>query len=232
MVTSATYRQSAVVSQEKLAKDPENIYLAHGPRYRIHAEFVKDLVLASSGLLSPAIGGPSVKPYQPAGLWEGATSGRGLLSMYVQDHGDKLYRRGMYTLIKRTVPPPTMAIFDASNRDMCEVRRLRTNTPLQALVMMNDPAVLEASRVLAEKLLEEKTETKDKLTKAFRLIVCRTPKAKELEILSNYYAMQVSNLEAPEIEKTLAVGEYPLVDKVDKKGLSSNGKSHFYHLQP
>jgi hypothetical protein len=136
MVTSATYRQSAVITPEKLAADPDNTLLARGPRYRIHAEFVKDLVLSSSGLLNPTIGGPSVKPYQPAGLWEGATSGRGLLSMYTQDHGPNLYRRGMYTLIKRTVPPPALTIFDASNRDLCEVKRLRTNTPLQALVML------------------------------------------------------------------------------------------------
>lgn len=217
MVTSATYRQSAVIPKEKLAIDPDNIYLSRGPRYRIHAEFVKDLVLASSGLLDKTIGGPSVKPYQPAGLWEGATSGRGLLSVYIQDHGDKLYRRGMYTLIKRTVPPPTMSIFDASNRDLCEVKRLKTNTPLQALVMMNDPAVLEASRVLAAKLLEEKTEVKDKITKAFRLIVSRVPHAKEIEVLEQYYTTEMGRLDAAAAQKILSVGEYPQDDKVDKK---------------
>ncbi|MGN6490651.1 MAG: PSD1 and planctomycete cytochrome C domain-containing protein [Agriterribacter sp.] len=233
MVTSATYRQSAVITKEELATDPENIYLARGPRYRIHAEFVKDLVLASSGLLNPSIGGPSVKPYQPAGLWEGATSGRGLLSMYVQDHGDKLYRRGMYTLIKRTVPPPTMAIFDASNRDICEVKRLRTNTPLQALVMMNDPAVLEASRVLAEKLQSEKTDAKAKLTKAFRLIVCRTPKEKELEILNNYYTKEMGSLQTAEINKTLEVGEYPLGENIDRKAVAAMARviSTIYNLE-
>ncbi len=181
------------VSKEKLAVDPENILLARGPRYRIHAEFIKDLVLSSSGLLNKTIGGPSVKPYQPDGLWEGATSGRGLLSIYVQDHGASLYRRGMYTLIKRTVPPPTMGIFDASNRDLCEVRRLKTNTPLQALVMMNDPAVLEASRVLAGKLLQEKGTLDEKITKAFRLIVCRQPTEKELDILTRYYEKETPN---------------------------------------
>lgn len=233
MVTSATYRQSAVISKEKLATDPENIYLARGPRYRIHAEFVKDMVLASSGLLNTSIGGPSVKPYQPAGLWEGATSGRGLLSMYVQDHGDKLYRRGMYTLIKRTVPPPTMAIFDASNRDICEVKRLRTNTPLQALVMMNDPAVLEASRVLAEKLQNEKTEVKDKLTKAFRLIVCRTPKEKELEVLTKYYNTQLSTLQTPEINKTVEVGEFPIAENIDRKAVAAMARviATIYNLE-
>lgn len=215
-VTSATYRQSAVVTQEKLNTDPENIYLARGPRYRIHAEFIKDLVMASSGLMDKKIGGPSVKPYQPPGLWEGATSGRGLLSVYQQDHGDKLYRRGMYTLIKRTVPPPTMAIFDASNRDMCEVKRLKTNTPLQALVMMNDPAVLEASRVLAAKLLHEETAVEDKLVKAFRLIVCRVPKDKELDVLNKYFASEVDRLDTAAAHKILSVGEFPQDETVDK----------------
>jgi len=233
MVTSATYRQSAVISPEKLAADPDNVLLARSPRYHVQAELVKDVVLASSGLLNPVIGGPSVKPYQPAGLWEGATSGRGLLSMYVQDHGARLYRRGMYTLFKRTVPPPTLSIFDASSRDICEVRRLKTNTPLQALVMMNDPAVLEASRVLAERLLEEKSDVQSKITKAFRLIVCRKPKEKELEILSNYYSKQLASIDDATAVKTLAEGEYPLKGDVDKKALASMMRtiSTIYNLE-
>ncbi|WP_128544558.1 PSD1 and planctomycete cytochrome C domain-containing protein [Larkinella soli] len=221
MVTSATYRQSAVVTSAKLKADPDNILLARGPRYRVHAEIVRDLVLSSSGLLNRTIGGPSVKPYQPAGLWEGATSGRGLLSTYNQDHGSKLYRRGMYTLIKRTVPPPSLAIFDASNRDLCEVKRLRTNTPLQALVMMNDPTVLEASRVLAARLLEEKTSEKDKISKAFRLIVCRKPTEKELEVLTGYFEQERKTLKRPAAEKTLAVGEYPIPAGVDRVRLAA-----------
>ncbi|MGA0555575.1 PSD1 and planctomycete cytochrome C domain-containing protein [Larkinella sp. VNQ87] len=221
MVTSATYRQSAVVTPEKLKADPDNVYLARGPRYRIHAEFVKDLVLSSSGLLNRSIGGPSVKPYQPPGLWEGATSGRGLLSTYVQDHGPKLYRRGMYTLIKRTVPPPSMAIFDASNRDLCEVKRLKTNTPLQALVMMNDPTVLEASRVLAARLLQEHSDAKDKITKAFRLIVGRKPKDKEVDLLTAYYEKEAREIKKPVAEKALSVGEYPVPQNVDKTKLAA-----------
>jgi hypothetical protein len=221
MVTSATYRQSAATTKEKQAIDPENIYLSHGPRYRIHAEFIRDIVLASSGLLNSERGGPSVKPYQPAGLWEGATSGRGLLSVYKQDHGKELYRRGIYTLIKRTVPPPAMAIFDASNRDICEVRRLRTNTPLQALVMMNDPAVLEASKALAAKLLSEKTDIKDKVTKAFRLIVCRKPTDKEIALLTNYFNKEVSQIDDAAAKKTLNVGETSVPDNEDKKTLAA-----------
>ena len=128
-------------------------------------ELVRDLVLCSSGLLNKTIGGPSVKPYQPKGLWEAATSGRGVLATYKQDEGRALYRRGMYTFIKLTVPPPSMAIFDASNRDQCEVKRLKTNTPLQALMMMNDPTVLEASRVLAQKLVAEDSTPEEKIGK-------------------------------------------------------------------
>jgi hypothetical protein len=220
-VMSATYRQSAVVTPEKLATDPDNIYLARAPRYHINAEFVRDLVLSSSGLLVPTIGGPSVKPYQPPGLWEGATSGRGLLSMYVQDHGASLYRRGMYTLIKRTVPPPSMSIFDASNRDLCEVKRLKTNTPLQALVMLNDPTVLEASRVLAAKLLQENSGVSDKIQKAFRLVVCRKPTDKEMTILSNFYEKELKKLNKTSAEKLLAVGEYPVPTQIDKVSLAA-----------
>lgn len=182
---------------------------------------MKDLVLSSSGLLNPTIGGPSVKPYQPAGLWEGATSGRGLLSMYTQDHGPSLYRRGMYTLIKRTVPPPSMAIFDASNRDLCEVKRLKTNTPLQALVMMNDPTVLEASRVLAARLLQERGDVNAKIEKAFRLIVSRKPNEKEVAILSDYYNKELGKSTRASAEKSLAVGEYPIPANIDKVKLAA-----------
>ncbi len=214
-VTSATYQQSAEISPEQLKKDPENIFLSRSSRYHIDAENIKDLVLASSGLLVNTIGGPSVKPYQPPGLWEGATSGRGLLSIYQQDKGSKLYRRGMYTLIKRTVPPPTMSIFDASNRDLCEVKRLKTNTPLQALVMMNDPAVLEASRVLAGRLLQGKGDAEENITTAFRKIVCRKPNVKELQILSTYHDKQLREIKQKQAEVILMVGEYPLIKKVD-----------------
>ena len=221
LVYSATYRQSAEITKEKLAKDPENIFLARGPRYRIEAELIRDVVLSSSGLLNTNIGGPSVKPYQPDGLWEGATSGRGLLSVYKQDHGKELYRRGMYTLIKRTVPPASMGIFDASNRDICEVKRQRTNTPLQALVMMNDPTVLEASRVLAAKLYKKNADIKASITSAFRLIVCRKPHEDEIQILLNYYAQQANSIDVPSAKKMLSVGEYPQEENIDKKKLAA-----------
>jgi len=217
ILLSATYRQSAKISDAQQKKDPENIYLSHAPRTRLQAEFVRDVVLSSSGLLNKTIGGPSVKPYQPKGLWEAATSGRGVLATYKQDEGDALYRRGMYTFIKLTVPPPSMMLFDASNRDQCEVKRLKTNTPLQALIMMNDPTVLEASRVLAQKLVSEQSSTEEKIQKAFRLIICRKASEKELSILKNYYDEQLLLFQQKKLDalKTLKVGEYPLNEKLD-----------------
>lgn len=217
IVTSATYQQSALVSKKQLEQDPENLYLTRAPRYRVKAEFVRDVVLASSGLLNSEIGGPSVKPYQPPGLWEGATSGRGILSIYKQDHGSDLYRRGLYSFIKRTVPPPFVTIYDGSNRDQCEVGRPITNTPLQALVMMNDPTVLEASRVLAGNLLKESKDLDFMIQKAFRMIVCRHPSSKEMEILKNYYGKSIQSLADADAEKLLRQGEYPQAKGLEVK---------------
>lgn len=176
----------------------------------MHAELVRDMVLASSGLLNYTIGGPSIKPYQPPGLWEMATSGRGLLSSYKQDHGDKLYRRGMYIFIKRTVPPPNMTIFDASNRDECEVKRLRTNTPLQALVMMNDPVVLEASLALADQLIKSRNTPEININNAFRRIICRRPDKKEIAILLSHWKEQQAYFKSNPgaADKLIKVGEY------------------------
>lgn len=212
IMMSATYRQSAVISKDHLAIDPENLYLARAPRLRLPAENIQDLVLASSGLLQGKIGGPSVKPYQPSGLWEAATSGRGTLATYIQDSGDKLYRRGIYNFIKLTVPPPKAIIFDSSNRDRCEIGRNRTNTPLQALVMMNDPMVLEAARVLATKLTETHQDEEIAISEAFKRIVCREMKSEEKDLLFAYYQSQLEEFEAnPEYARnTLDVGEYPI----------------------
>jgi len=217
IVMSSTYRQSAKASDEKIKVDPDNIYLSRGPRFRLPAEFVRDLVLSSSGLLVRTIGGPSVKPYQPKGLWEAATSGRGVLATYKQDHGDSLYRRGMYTFIKLTVPPPSMMMFDGSNRDQCEVKRTKTNTPLQALIMMNDPTVLEASRVLAQKLAAEQSDEANKISRAFRLIVCRKATDNELKILNDYFNDQLQLFKEKKLDAqtTLKVGEYKTNDKAD-----------------
>ncbi|HEX6181150.1 MAG TPA: DUF1553 domain-containing protein, partial [Chitinophagaceae bacterium] len=227
IVMSATYQQSAKVSDEQLKKDPENIYLSRSPRVRLKAEFIRDSYLASSGLLVKTIGGPSVKPYQPKGIWETATSGRGVLATYRQDHGPALYRRGMYTFIKLTVPPPRLILFDASNRDQCEVKRLNTNTPLQALIMMNDPGVLEASRVLAQQLLTEQSSSTEKIVKAFRLIISRQPTATEQKLLVNYYNEQLELFKNKKLDaaKTLTVGEYPLNNSIDKNECAALMKS-------
>ncbi len=217
ILMSATYRQSATISAQQLKTDPDNIYLSRAPRQRLQAEFVRDMYLASSGLLIKNIGGPSVKPYQPKGLWELASSGRGVLAVYKQDHKESLYRRGLYNFIKLTVPPPQMGIFDASNRDQCEVKRLKTNTPLQALIMMNDPAVLEASRVLAQTLLSESSVAAEKITIAFRKIICRKPSAKEEKLLEDYYTAQLQLFQQKKLDAaaTLQVGEYPLSKNAD-----------------
>jgi len=211
IVTSSTYKQSSRVTKEKLGVDPDNIYLSRGARYRLPAELVRDLILESSGLLIKTIGGPSVKPYQPDGLWEAATSGRGVLNVYRQDKGEDLYRRGMYTFIKLTLTPPSMMIFDASNRDQCEVRRPNTNTPLQALMMMNDPTLLEASRVLGEALSQEEIRAEDKIIRAFRLIVCRVPQITELNLLRTYYDEQIQAFNASLLDPStlLSAGEFP-----------------------
>lgn len=215
ILTSSTYRQSAVITEKHLNTDPANLYLARAPRLRLPAENIQDLVLASSGLLVRKLGGPSVKPYMPEGIWEAATSGRGVLATYVQDKGDKLYRRGLYNFIKLTVPPPKAIIFDSSNRDRCEIGRSRTNTPLQALVMMNDPMILEASRVLASKMWEENKDEENAIALSFKRIVCRDLTSKEKSLLLSYYEDQLErfNENPDQILSTLSVGEYPLEEK-------------------
>lgn len=220
MVSSATYKQSSALTKAAQKTDPDNIYLSRMSRIRIPAEQVRDQVLASADLLNREIGGPSVKTYQPKGLWEVATSGRGSLMNYIQDHNQDLYRRGMYVFIKRTVPPPTMLIFDASNRDQCEVQRGRTNTPLQALVMMNDPHVLESARVLASRLSKEREPLEQKLIQAFRKIICRMPTEKELVVLKNYYETEQQQfMKSPQkVQKLMKIGEY----QQDKSAVTSS----------
>ncbi|MEQ8555726.1 MAG: PSD1 and planctomycete cytochrome C domain-containing protein [Cyclobacteriaceae bacterium] len=223
IVTSSTYMQSAVIQKNKLKVDPENIYLSRMHRSRFKAEFIRDMVLASSGLLNDEIGGRSVKPYQPAEMWEVASSGRGSLRKYVQDHGDQLYRRGIYTFIKRTVPPPVMLTFDSSPRDHCEEKRQSTNTPLQALIMLNDPTVLEASRVLAEQIDTEDLSDEKKILKASRLILCRDLKLKELELLQGYLNESRVLFEShPEkARKFINVGEYPPKEERDEVSVAA-----------
>ena len=153
MVMSSTYRQASALTADKLATDPENRLLSRGARFRLQAEFVRDNALAASGLLVPKIGGPGVKPYQPAGLWNEVSLNGNL--RFVRDSGEKLYRRSMYTYWKRSAPAPSMTIFDAPTREKCLLKRSRTNTPLQALVTMNDPQFVEAARALAQAGLQD-----------------------------------------------------------------------------
>ncbi|MFO0910149.1 MAG: DUF1553 domain-containing protein [Isosphaeraceae bacterium] len=184
IVSSATYRQSSKVDAALAARDPENRLLARGPRFRLPAETVRDNALAISGLLSDRIGGPSVKPYQPAGLWEELAGGAGE-GPYVQETGANLYRRSLYVYRKRTVPHPAMVTFDAPSREVCQVKRARTNTPLQALELLNDVTYVEAARRLAERMLVEGGATPEaRITFAFRRATGRAPLDSELRILS------------------------------------------------
>lgn len=235
ILMSATYRQSAKTTEKKYNVDPENLYYSRAPRVRLHAEFIRDHVLASSGLLVRTIGGPSVKPYQPAGLWEASTSGRGVLATYKQDRGEDLYRRGMYTFIKLTLPPPSMMMFDASNRDQCEVKRLKTNTPLQALIMMNDPTVMEASRVLAERLTAASADADKNIRDAFRLILARKPLDAEVEKIRAYHDDQYALFGKGTLnaDATLSVGEFPHIERVDKNRAAALMKtvSLMYNLE-
>jgi hypothetical protein len=181
IVMSATYRQSSRVTPELLEKDPDNRLLARGPRFRLPAEMIRDQALAASGLLVEELGGPSVKPYQPPGLWEELS----FMDTYEADSGEKLYRRSLYTYWKRTVAPPSMITFDAPTRETCTVRQSRTNTPLQALNLMNDVAYLEASRKLAERMLKEGGAQEDqRISYGFRLLNSRMPRPEEARVLS------------------------------------------------
>ncbi|MBI3684243.1 MAG: DUF1553 domain-containing protein [Acidobacteria bacterium] len=184
IVTSSTYRQSSRLTPELLAKDPENRLLARGPRLRLSAEMIRDQALAISGLLVEKVGGPSVKPYQPPGLWQELAGGSG----YKQDKGEGLYRRSLYTYWKRTVAPPAMITFDSPTRENCIVRETRTNTPLQALNLMNDVTYLEASRKLAERMMiEGGGDPGERIRYAFRLALAREPREREAQVLGRVW---------------------------------------------
>jgi hypothetical protein len=188
IVMSATFRQSSNFTPELLARDPDNRLLARGPRFRLPAEIIRDQALAISGLLVPAIGGPSVKPPQPAGLWE-AVSYNGEAS-YKADAGESTHRRGLYTFWKRQSPPPDMLTFDGPTREVCTMRRPRTNTPLQALLLLNDANYQEAARALAKRVLVEKT---DRPAKAFQLATGRAPSPAELDELTAFLNEQLAH---------------------------------------
>jgi len=225
IVTSATYRQSSKVTPALLEKDPENRLLARAPRLRLPAEMIRDTALAASGLLNGEIGGPSVLPYQPKGLWEEMAFGEGFSAQsYEQSHGKDLYRRGMYTFWKRTVPPASLATFDAPDREKCTARRAQTNTPLQALVLLNDPTYVEASRALAQRaLLEGGRDDTSRLAFAFRLATARKPAGKEIGVLRGLLEKQRSAFRRDRRSalRLLRVGESPRDTTLDAADLAA-----------
>jgi hypothetical protein len=220
MVMSAVYRQSAVTSPEKIEKDPSNRLLARAPRFRMDGEMVRDYALAASGLLVEKIGGPSVRPYQPPGIWDKVGLPEGNTRIYVQDHGESLYRRSVYTFWKRQAPPASMEVFNAPTRETCTVRRDRTDTPLQALVTLNDPQFVEAARVLAQASVTSGMEPVEFMAER---LLARQLSVKEVKILETSLGNLYAHYQAApeEAEKLLAVGEMKPDPKLEKPLLAA-----------
>jgi len=225
IVTSATYRQSSRVTPELAERDPENRLLARGPRFRLPAELIRDNALAASGLLDDRIGGPSVYPYQPKGLWEEMAFGSGFSGQtYTESTGRDLYRRSMYTVWKRTVPPAALVTFDAPDREKCTARRSVTNTPLQALVLLNDPTYVEAARVLAARMLTEGGSTASRrIDFAFRLATGRIPDPQERAVLAEaaQEALADYRMHSGEAAALLTIGASKSDPKLDPKELAA-----------
>ena len=217
IVLSATYRQSSFTSVELLAKDPYNVLLSRRPAFRLTAEMIRDGVLKASGLLSNKIGGPSVKPYQPEGLWSVNSE------VYKQDSGADLYRRSMYTFWRRTNPPPSMNTFDAPLRSSCTVQRQKTSTPLQALVLLNDPQFIEAAKVLAVNAIEKNSSTDQRILYCYRSLTGRRPSPKEINILEKLYTNQYEKFKARpgKMKGWLNAGVYKITAKTDLQVLAA-----------
>ena len=208
IVMSATYQQSSTISIDALASDPENKLLARGARFRFSAEMIRDNALAVSGLLAHKIGGPSVYPYQPEGIWDDL-SNKSWRYPYLQEPGEGLYRRSLYTVWKRTAPPPSMLLFDANDRSGCTVQRKNSSTPLQALVLLNDPQYVEAARRLAEQTIQDFEEVDKQITHIFRATTGRHPDQQEVHTLSDLYQREQTHYAQNEKEALdyLSVGE-------------------------
>ncbi|GAB3954509.1 DUF1553 domain-containing protein [Spirosoma harenae] len=217
IVMSATYRQSSRATNVSIQQDPENTWLSRGPLSRLTAEMIRDNALAASGLLSKKIGGPSVKPYQPDGLWAVNNA------VYEQDKGESLYRRSLYTFWRRTNPPPSMNTFDAPSRSYCVVQRQKTSTPLQALVLLNDPQFVEAAKVVAERSSLQHQSLPDGLTNLFRLLASRKPTQKELTILTRLYNQEYQQFtkKPTKMQGWLQAGDYALKNTTDKAALAA-----------
>lgn len=224
MVMSATYRQATKTGEEQLTFDPDNQWLSRGPQQRLTAEMLRDQALKMSGLLNPEVGGPSVKPYQPEGLWTQVSSGGRYQRKYMHAHGPDLYRRSLYTYWKRIQPPPAMVIFDAADRNQCTVKRQSTNTPLQALVLLNDPQFVESSRGFAERILKEGgNEPEQRIVYAFRWATSRKPDAEETKILLDLFQYELKEFQKhpDRAEHFLRIGEYPRAEDVDLAELAA-----------
>ncbi|MBI1899225.1 MAG: DUF1553 domain-containing protein [Acidobacteria bacterium] len=225
IVTSAAYRQSSRVTPELLDKDPENRLLARGPRFRVQAETVRDIALAAGGLLNGEMGGPGVYPYQPKGVWEDIAYGDVFSAQsYAQSHGKDLYRRSLYTFWKRTAPPPNLITFDAPDREKCSARRSLTNTPLQALVLMNDPTFVESARALALRVVSEAgRDPSQRIRLAYRLVTAREPQRREMRVLRALAAKQLAHYrhDRRAAVKLLGHGESPADPKLDPAELAA-----------
>ena len=224
MVMSATYRQDSRVSPELQETDPNNLLLARGPSYRLPAEMIRDNALTISNLLDPKVGGPSVKPYQPAGLWIDKGSFSPRLLRYKADTLFGMHRRSLYTFIRRTSPPPSMQAFDAPTRANCTVQRQVTNTPMQALVLLNDPQFVEAARSMGERILKEGgAELNDQLGFGFRLATSRVAQEKELGLFQDLYQAELHkyNSQSEAAEKLLEVGISPVDESLPKAELAA-----------
>jgi hypothetical protein len=224
IVTSATYRQESRVTPKLLEADPENRLLARGPRHRLDAEVLRDSALYVSGLLNPKMGGRGVRPYQPPGIWEAVAYTTSTTAKYTPDSGEALYRRSLYTFWKRTAPPPSMTLFDAPSREQCSVRRERTDTPLQALALMNDPQYFEAARQLGYRMLRHGGDTDAAcLDYGFRLVTARPPAENERAVLSETLELQRLRFRADEdaARKTIAAGDSPVPTDVPPAELAA-----------
>jgi hypothetical protein len=224
LVTSAAYRQAAVTTPEKLEKDPPNRLLSRGPRFRMDGEMIRDYALAASGLLVRKLGGPSVKPYQPDGVWEAVAMIGSNTRDYRRDSGENLYRRSMYTFWKRSAPPAQMEIFNAPNRETCTVRRERTNTPLQALVTLNDVQFVEAARHLAQAALKDGgDQTASRIDLLARRLLARPFRAEEIEVVQDSLAELLAYYKehGEDAKKLIAVGESKADPNLDAATLAA-----------
>jgi hypothetical protein len=210
IVNSRTYKQSSTVTKEKRILDPDNVYLSRGPAHRLTAEMIRDQALAAAYLLDTSVGGPSVKPWQPEGLWEEKTSSTHLLRSYEPDMGTSRYRRSMYTFVRRTSMHPMMEIFDAPTRSVCVAKRQNTNSPVQALVLLNDPQFIEASRLLAEKMMTQYHDPAERISLGYQRLCSKKITGEKLRELTGFYEEEKRRFEKDDrnAQSYVSIGQY------------------------